>query len=84
MFNPPAIAREIARQRHRDFVARADRYRLSRRVSHPSTLSGWPRLRSALLRWRHLDDDMSLGDSEEGGIVAASPLTVHTYEPQSS
>jgi len=36
VFIPPAIASEIARERHRDFIARADRYRLIRRVTHPS------------------------------------------------
>ena len=51
MFISPEIASEVARQRHRDLVARADRYRLSRRVNHPSTLSGWPHFRTSLLRW---------------------------------
>ena len=50
MFTPPAIASEVARHRHHDFVARADRYRLSRRVNHPSTLSVWPQFRASLLR----------------------------------
>jgi hypothetical protein len=33
VFTPTAIAIEIARHRHRDFVARADRYRLIRQVA---------------------------------------------------
>ena len=52
MFTPAAIASEVARHRHHDFVARADRYRLSRRVNHPSHLSVWRHLRASLLRWR--------------------------------
>jgi hypothetical protein len=51
VFTPAAIASEVARYRHRDFVARADRYRLSRRVNHPSTVSVWPHFRASLLRW---------------------------------
>ncbi len=50
MFTPPAIVRELARCRHSDFVARADRYRLSHLVNQPSTLSGWPHLRASRLR----------------------------------
>ena len=50
MFTPTAIASEVARHRHRDFVDRADRYRLSRQVNHPSTLS-WPKFGALLLRW---------------------------------
>ena len=85
MFTPAAIASEVARHRHRDFVARADRYRLSRRVNHPSTLSGWPHFRASLLRWllrsrargsitprsdySNLDDHVSLDASEEGAIA---------------
>jgi hypothetical protein len=85
VFNPPAIASEVARHRHRDFVARADRYRLSRRVNHPSTLSGWPHFRASLLRWllcsgargsvtpmsdySNLDDHVSVDASEEGVIA---------------
>jgi hypothetical protein len=56
MFTPPAIAGEFARYRHRDLVARAERYRLGRCVHQPSTPSGWPRFRASLLRsllrWR--------------------------------
>jgi hypothetical protein len=51
VFTPPAIASEVARHRHRDRVARADRYRLGRRANHPSTLSAWPHFRASLLRW---------------------------------
>jgi hypothetical protein len=85
VFTPPAIASEVARQRHRDLVARADRYRLSRRVNHPSTLSKWPHFRASLLRWllysrargsvspmsdySNLDDHRSLDPSEEGTIA---------------
>ena len=85
MFISPEIASEVARQRHRDLVARADSYRLSRRVNHPSTLSGWPHLRASLLRWllrsrargsitpmsdySNLDDHVSLDASEEGTIA---------------
>jgi DNA-binding IclR family transcriptional regulator len=53
VFTPPAIASEVARYRHRDFVARADRYRLRRRVNHSSTLSVWRHFRMSLLRWLH-------------------------------
>jgi hypothetical protein len=83
VFTPPAIASEVARHRHRDFVARADRYRLSRRVNHPSTLS--PHFRASLLRWllrsrargsvppmsdySNLDDHVSLDASEAGAIA---------------
>jgi hypothetical protein len=91
VFTPPEIASEVARQRHRDLVARADRYRLSRRVNHPSTLSGWPHFRASLLRWllrsrargsvtpmseySNLDDHASLDASEEGAI--AGDLVAH-------
>jgi hypothetical protein len=51
VFIPTAMAIEIARYRNRDFVARADRYRLSQRVSQSATLSGSPRLRALILRW---------------------------------
>jgi hypothetical protein len=50
VFTHPSIAREFARQRHRDFIVRADRRRLSR-LSHSSMLPAWPRLRASLLRW---------------------------------
>lgn len=50
MFTHPTIASELARQRHRDFVARADRHRLSR-LGHPSVLPAWTELRASLLRW---------------------------------
>ncbi len=53
MFTHPAMAIELARQRHRDLVACADRYRLSRRVNHPSTLSERLRFRASLFH-RHL------------------------------
>ena len=85
MFTPPAIASEIARDRHREDIARADRYRLSRSVNHPSTQSGWPHFRASLLRWRlhsgargsvspmsddpALHDPVSLGASQEGAIA---------------
>ena len=52
MFTHPAMAIELARQRHRDLVACADRYRLSRQVNHPSTLSERLRSRASLLH-RH-------------------------------
>jgi hypothetical protein len=91
VFFPPEIASEVARHRHRDLVARADRYRLSRRVNLPSTLSGWPPLRASLQRWllrsrargsiapmsdySNLDDQASLDASEEGAI--AGDLVAH-------
>jgi hypothetical protein len=84
VFTPPAIASEVARHRHREFVARADRFRLSR-VNHPSTLSRWPRLRASLLRWllclrsrgsttptsedANMGGQVSLDASEEGAIA---------------
>ena len=68
MLIPTAIATEVARYRHLDFVARADRYRLSRCVNHASTASGWPGFRRVLLRWLHLGH-MSLDASEDGAIV---------------
>jgi hypothetical protein len=84
VFTPPAIASEVARHRHRDFIARADRYRLSR-VNHPSTLSRWPRFRTSLMRWllssrsrgstrpmsndSTLDDQVSLDASGKGAIA---------------
>src|SRR5438270_10859425 len=48
VFTSPTIASEVARHRHRDFVARADRYRLSHCVHHPSTLSVWRHFRAPL------------------------------------
>jgi hypothetical protein len=91
VFTSPEIASEVARQRHRDLVARADRYRLSRRVNQPSTLSGWPHLRPSILRWllrsrargsvtpmsdrSILDDHVSLDASEVGTI--AGDLVAH-------
>ena len=46
-----AIASELARLRHAEFVARAERYRLKRSAGHPSQSLRWPHLRASL---RHL------------------------------
>ncbi len=69
MFIHPAIASEIARDRHHDFVARADRYRLSRRVNHPTILSALSHFRASSIRWQHLADHVSQDASDEGAIV---------------
>ena len=50
MFIPPAMAGELARQRHRDLVACAARYRLSHQVRHPSKRAGMLGLRASLVR----------------------------------
>ena len=50
VFTHPAMASELVRQRRRDLVACADRYRLSRQVNHPSTL--WERLRFRASLWQ--------------------------------
>jgi hypothetical protein len=98
VFIAPAIASEVARHRHRDLVARADRHRLSRRVNDPSALSGWPHLRASLLRWllrprargsvtpmsdhSDLDDHAFLDASAEGAI--AGDLVPHRSHARAS
>lgn len=51
MFTPPAIASELARQRHRDLLAYAYRPWLGRQVYRPSTLSRRLRFRAWRVRW---------------------------------
>ena len=72
MLTPAAIASELARYRHVDFVARADCYRLSHRVDHSLTASGWSVLRRSLQRWLHLGHIAP--DAGEDGVIVGDRM----------
>lgn len=78
MFTPPVIASEIARDRHREDIARAERYRLRHSVNHPSTQSRWRHLRASLLRWLlrsgARDSSSPMSDCQEDAI-AGDPVS---------
>ena len=96
VFTPPAMTSEVVRERQRELVARAERYRLGRSVNHPSTQSRWSRVRSSLARWLvsrapsgsdspmrgylNVDEHISSLDASERGLTVVDLVPHRPHE----